>query len=87
VTGSIWSTPSRGPDNITHIPFRKGFFYIIAIQDWYSRKILSWRLSPTLDLSFCLDALREALATYGTPQIFNTDQGAHASPPPAGWTC
>ena len=51
--------------------------YLIAIQDWYSRKILSWRLSPTLDLAFCLDALREALAVYGTPEIFNTDQGSH----------
>jgi putative transposase len=67
----VWAT------DITYIPFRKGFFYLIAIQDWYSRKILSWRLSPTLDLSFCLDALREALATYGTPEIFNTDQGSH----------
>ena len=67
----VWAT------DITYLPFRKGFFYLIAIQDWYSRKILSWRLSPTLDLSFCLDALREALATYGTPQIFNTDQGSH----------
>lgn len=63
--------------DITYIPFRKGFFYLIAIQDWYSRKILAWRLSPTLDLSFCLDALREALALYGTPEIFNTDQGSH----------
>jgi putative transposase len=66
----VWAT------DITYIPFRKRFFYLIAIQDWYSRKILSWRLSPTLDLSFCLDALREALATYGTPEIFNTDQGS-----------
>ena len=63
--------------DITYIPFRKGFFYLIAIQDWYSRKILAWRLSPTLDLAFCLDALREALAIYGTPEIFNTDQGPH----------
>ena len=67
----VWAT------DITYIPFRKGFFYLIAIQDWYSRKILSWRLSPTLDLSFCLDAQREALATYGAPTIFNTDQGSH----------
>ncbi len=59
------------------IPFRKGFFCLVAIQDWYSRKIVSWQPSLTLDLSFCLDALREALATYGIPQIFNTDQGSH----------
>ena len=63
--------------DIAYIPFRKGVFYLIAIQDWYSRKILSWRLSPTLDLSFCLGALRVALATYGSPQLFNTDQGSH----------
>jgi len=67
----VWAT------DITYIPFRKGFFYLIAIQDWYSRKILSWRLSPTLDISFCLEALREALAIYGNPEIFNTDQGSH----------
>jgi len=67
----VWAT------DITYIPFRKGFFYLIAIQDWYSRKILSWRLSPTLDLAFCLEALHEALAAHGTPQIFNTDQGSH----------
>ncbi|HVD02652.1 MAG TPA: integrase core domain-containing protein [Candidatus Dormibacteraeota bacterium] len=58
-------------------PLPEGVLYLVAIQDWYSRKILSWRLSPTLDLSFCLDALREALATYGSSQIFNTDQGSH----------
>ena len=67
----VWGT------DITYLPSEKGFFYLIAIQDWYSRKILSWRMSPTLDLAFCLDALREALATYGTPEIFNTDQGSH----------
>ena len=63
--------------DITYLPFRKGFFYLIAIQDWYSRKILAWRLSPTLDISFCIDALREALTLHGTPEIFNTDQGSH----------
>ena len=67
----VWAT------DITSIPFRKGFFYLIAIQDWDSRTILSWRLSPTLVLSFCLDALHEALATYGAPTIFNADQGCH----------
>ena len=67
----VWTT------DITYIPFRKGFFYLVAIQDWHSRKILSWRLSNTLDISFCLDALAEALSVYGAPEIFNTDQGSH----------
>jgi len=67
----VWAT------DITYIPFAKGFFYLIAIIDWYSRKVLSWRLSNTLDLSFCLDVLQEALRKYGVPEIFNTDQGSH----------
>jgi putative transposase len=61
--------------DITYIPMRKGFVYLVAIMDWYSRKVLSWRLSNTLDAEFCVGALREALCTYGTPEIFNTDQG------------
>lgn len=61
--------------DITYIPMRKGFLYLVAIMDWYSRKVLSWRLSNTLDAGFCVMALNEALATYGTPEIFNTDQG------------
>jgi len=61
--------------DITYIPMRKGFVYLVAIMDWYSRKVLSWRLSNTLDAEFCVSALREALCTYGTPDIFNTDQG------------
>jgi len=54
----------------------RGFCYLVAIMDWASRKVLSWRLSNTLDASFCIDALEEAIALYGTPQIFNTDQGS-----------
>jgi len=50
--------------------------YLVAVKDWYSRKVLSWQLSNTLDVSFCLDALDEALAKYGSPEIFNTDQGS-----------
>ena len=49
--------------------------YLVAIIDWYSRKVLSWRLSNTLDAEFCVDALQEAISLYGTPEIFNTDQG------------
>jgi len=62
--------------DITYIPMAKGFCYLVAIMDWASRKVLSWRLSNTLDASFCVDALEEALARYGTPEIFNTDQGS-----------
>ena len=54
----------------------KGFCYLVAIMDWASRKVLSWRLSNTLDTSFCIEALEEAISCYGTPQIFNTDQGS-----------
>ncbi len=50
--------------------------YLVAIMDWYSRKVLSWRVSNTLDTGFCVDALEEAIETYGAPEIFNTDQGS-----------
>lgn len=55
---------------------KKGFIYLVAIIDWYSRKVLSWRVSNTMEVSFCLEALREAIENYGTPDIFNTDQGS-----------
>ena len=62
--------------DITYIPMRKGFLYLVAIMDWHSRKVLSWRLSNTMDADFCVSALEEALAKYGKPDIFNTDQGS-----------
>ena len=62
--------------DITYIPMAKGFCYLVAIMDWASRKVLSWRLSNTLDPSFCIKALEGAISRYGTPQIFNTDQGS-----------
>jgi len=62
--------------DITYLPMARGFCYLVAIMDWASRKVLAWRLSNTLDASFCVDALQEALAKYGTPAIFNTDQGS-----------
>lgn len=62
--------------DITYIPMRKGFLYLAPIMDWYSRKVLSWRLSNTMDADFCVSALEEALAKYGKPDIFNTDQGS-----------
>ena len=62
--------------DITYIPMRKGFMYLIAIMDWHSRKVLSWPLSNTMDTDFCVSALEEALEKYGKPKIFNTDQGS-----------
>jgi putative transposase len=66
----VWAT------DITYIPMRRGFVYLVAIIDWYSRRVLAWRLSNTLTTDFCIDALEEAIARYGTPDIFNTDQGS-----------
>jgi putative transposase len=62
--------------DITYLPMARGFCYLGAIMDWASRKVVAWRLSNTLDASFCTEALEEALAKYGTPEIFNTDQGS-----------
>jgi putative transposase len=62
--------------DITYIPLARGFAYLAAIMDWCSRRVLSWRLSNTLDSSFCVEALDEALLRFGQPEIFNTDQGA-----------
>lgn len=62
--------------DITYIPMAKGFCYLMVIMDWASRRVLSWRLSNTMDVSFCLEALEEAMAIYGVPEIFNTDQGS-----------
>ena len=60
--------------DITYIPVKRGFLYLVAIMDWATRKVLSWRLSNTLDASFCVEALEEAIAKYGKPAIMNTDQ-------------
>ncbi len=62
--------------DISYIPMRRGFLYLVAIMDWHSRKVLSWRLSNSMDAGFCVEALKDALARYGTPEIFNTDQGS-----------
>jgi putative transposase len=66
----VWCT------DITYIPMRRGFLYLVAVMDWATRKVLSWRLSNTMEADFCIDALREAMARYGKPEIFNTDQGS-----------
>ena len=62
--------------DITYIPMKRGFLYLVAIMVWYSRTVLSWRLSNTMDSSFCVAALEEAINRYGVPEIFNTDQGS-----------
>jgi putative transposase len=61
--------------DITYIPMAKGFVYLVAVMDWFSRRVLSWRVSITMETDFCVDALREATERYGHPEIFNTDQG------------
>jgi len=72
VTGpnQVWST------DITYIRLAHGFVYLAAVIDWYSRRVLSWRISNTMDTAFCVDCLEEALQQYGNPEIFNTDQGS-----------
>jgi len=62
--------------DITYIPMARGFMYLVVVMDWHSRKVLSWRLSNTLEADFCVEALEDALLQYGCPEIFNTDQGA-----------
>src|SRR5947209_4271197 len=62
--------------DITYIPVGRGFLYLVAVMDWSSRAVLAWRLSNTMDVSFCVSALEEALTRFGTPEIFNTDQGS-----------
>ncbi len=62
--------------DITYIPLRHGFMYLMVVMDWHSRKVLSWRISNTLDADFCVSALEEAISHYGRPGIFNTDQGS-----------
>ena len=67
--------------DITYIPMRRGFLYLVAIMDWASRRVLAWRLSNTMDADFCIEALEEAMARHGRPEIFNTDQGGQFTTP------
>jgi putative transposase len=67
----VWAT------DITYIPLARGFCYLVAVVDWFSRAVLAWRLSNTLEVGFCVEALEEALENFGVPDIFNTDQGVH----------
>jgi putative transposase len=68
--------------DITYIPMAKGFVYLIAVMDWFSRRVLAWRVSITLDADFCVEALRGAMHRYGQPEIFNTDQGVQFTSAP-----
>jgi putative transposase len=66
----VWAT------DITYIPMARGFVYLCAVMDWFARRILAWRLSNTMEAEFCVEVLEEALAKYGRPEIFNSDQGS-----------
>ena len=87
----VWPYLLRGltidrPDQVwcadlTYIPMRRGFLYLVAVMDWATRKVLAWRLSNTMDADFCIEALEEALARHGPPGIFNTDQGSQFTSP------
>jgi putative transposase len=66
----VWAT------DITYIPMARGFIYLAAVMDWFTRRILAWQLSNTMEATFCIDAVEQAIAQYGCPQIFNTDQGS-----------
>ena len=72
--------------DICSLPMARGFLYLVAVMDWYSRKVLAWRLSNTLNGDFCVEAVEDALAHFGSPEIFNTDQG-HSSPARRSSTC
>ncbi len=67
--------------DITYIPMRRGFLYLVAIMDWATGKVLAWRLSNTMKADFCIEALEEALIRFGRPEIFNTDQGSQVHQP------
>ena len=69
-SNQVWCT------DITYLPMARGFAYLVAIMDWHSRKVLSWRVSNVMDTDFCIEALNEAIDRYGAPEIFNTDQGS-----------
>ena len=67
--------------DLTYIPMRRGFLYLVAVMDWSTRKVLSWRVSNTMDAEFCIEALEDALARFGRPDIFNSDQGSQFTSP------
>ena len=75
--GMVVDTPDKvWAMDITYVPMARGFVYLAAVVDWFSRRVLSWRLSITMEAGFCIEALEEAIARHGRPEIFNTDQGS-----------
>ena len=72
----VWAT------DITYIPMARGFVYLVAVVDWFSRRVLAWRVSITLEVEFCLEVVEQSLARYGKPDIFNTDQGSQFTSAP-----
>ena len=70
--------------DLTYIPMRRGFLYLVAVIDWATRKVLAWRLSNTMEADFCVAALKDAMDAHGRPEIFNTDQGSHVWTAPLG---
>jgi putative transposase len=91
---SLTGVPQQDRDamDITYIPMARGFVYLAVVLDWSSRRVLAWRLSITMEATFCIEALTEALARYGKPDVFNTDQGSQftarlsATASPSVWT-
>lgn len=73
--------------DVTYLPMRRGFLYLVAIMDWATRKVLAWRLSNTMDAAFCVEALEDAMARFGKPDIFNTDQAASSLRRPSPACC
>jgi hypothetical protein len=76
----VWST------DVTYIRLARGFAYLVAVIDWYSRRVLSWRISNSMDASFCVDCLEDALRAHGKPDVFNSDQGSQFGVDPLSWT-
>lgn len=81
--GMVIDSPNKvWASDITYVPMKHGFMYLAVIMDWHSRKVLSWRISNTLDSDFCVNALKEAIERFGKPEIFNTDQGVQYTSKP-----
>jgi len=79
--GSFRVSERRACADITYLPMRRGFLYMVAVMDWATRKVLAWRVSNTMEVESCLEVLEEALARLGRPEIFNTDQGSQFTSP------
>jgi transposase InsO family protein len=80
-TDHVWAM------DITYLPMRRGFIYLAAVMDWATRRVLAWRVSNTLTADFCVEAVEEAIARYGKPEIFNTDQARNSPATPLRRCC